>query len=277
MLRFLRALYDQNPNKFLGYLSPALKQSGATIIPTDIGTVKTLNIKHNNKIVTAKEDWYDLINKGSPGLIGKWSVEQKMYAKVWAECFCFLLADPEFYDAHRKYYLSFIRNTLFLNFTFNVQDPIKQRKVMVNPSKLLSFDESTIESEDPYKKALIITYLSYAANLPANALEKLNSTIVKNEDKSWKEKLQAFVEECTTKTTIKEWPSRWGKIYPTLKEDLKISLEADEPEDDITDINVPIFVDTFVPNNPTEKKDEEVVIFKTFWQKIFEWLLKFFG
>lgn len=202
----------------------------------------------NGKNVVSTQDWCDLIQKGVSGKFGSWTDEAKNTSKAWATTFINVAEQHVFIESQKKFFEDSLQSTYFQYCVFPVTDPDLNKKVKVEPVKIFDYNKETIEKEDPYKRACIAAFISYAANIPLYALQNLYFKVSKNESLSWKEKFNDFCKACST-SSIKEWPGRWLKIAPVLKQEfgVDVSLMEDTPKLDVNVTSVTEPVDTITP------------------------------
>lgn len=220
LMKLITKFYELDKDLVIKHLQPALdKVPGSELVYNGKCLFKIDGIE-----VIKFAEWCNLIQEGVSGVKGTWTESAKETSKVWAECFIRLAEEPKFIEVQKKFFVDQLRSTYFANANIQVTDKDTGKKVIVRPLDVFSYDESTIETELNYKRALIATYISYGANIPALASQKLYDSVVKYPERSWTEKFKYFALNCKS-STVKEWSIRWNKISGILVQEFGVDID----------------------------------------------------
>lgn len=221
LMKLITKFYELDKDLVIKHLQPALdKVPGSELI---YNNGKCL-FKIDGVEVIKFAEWCNLIQEGVSGVKGTWTPSAKETSKIWAECFIKLAEEPKFIEVQKKFFINSLKTTYFANANIQVIDEETGNKVIVKPLDVFNYNESTIESELNYKRALIATYISYGANIPALASKKLYENLVKHPERSWTEKFKYFALACKS-STVKEWSIRWNKISALLVQEFGVDID----------------------------------------------------
>jgi hypothetical protein len=211
LLKVLGRMWVANSSLLVDCLREAIDLTGVKIDYNIVDKLLVIVKKDGTKVKTP-QDWCDVFNGGVSGKLGSWTAEAKSINLVWCNCFIKVAQQEVFRKCQYDELAHNLPGTYFKNFILFDKDTKTVRK----PTDLLQYkDDKDIETWDIYRKGLLILFVSYAANNPLNALNKLYQ-VVPSGSMDWKGSFYEYAYQCGMNSSIQEWKDRLPKILEEI-------------------------------------------------------------